>query len=243
MTEAKLSCDVIMLATPEIDEYSRHSRALWSAYCVRKGYQFHHYSNRMVPDMHVNWSKIEMVRRHLAKSNADVITLVDADTYVCNPDMSLTDMLDNASPKTMLFAPDTTRNGIIELPLNFRAALEHRTMRLPNAGFIVMKNSPFARQFFDDWLDLARHELKHLSDTHPRNQLVLWKGLYFQNKARISLLKGEVRRLQTDDQLDQAMKAGCDVAHVRDGMSHATVERLIQNFQQMPFSVSTDQKR
>ena len=225
-----LQCDVIMLATPEIDDYAQHSCALWSAYCALKGYRFFRYTERMVPDMHVNWSKIEMVRRHLTKSRADVVTLVDADTYVCNPEMSLTNLLERASPKVMVFAPDTTRNGIVELPLNYRAALKHRTMRLPNAGFIIMENSAFARQFFDDWLDLARGSLNHLADTHPRNQRVLWQGLYFQNRDKISLLKGEVWRLQTESQFNRAMREGCDVAHVRHRMSQATVDRLIGNF-------------
>ncbi len=227
MSESKLRCESIMLATPEIDEYAQHSCALWSAYCARKGYKFYRYSERLLPDMHVNWSKIEMARRHLAKSRADVITLVDADTYICNADLSLTKLLYRAAPKAMLFAPDTARYGQLELPLNLGAAMAHGTMRLPNAGFIVMENSSFVRQFFYDWLDLARHRLSHLADKHPRNQQVLWRGLYFQNRDKIGLLGGEVRRLQTEDQLDRVLRNRCDVVHVRGGMSRAGVERLM----------------
>ncbi len=226
MPKSALSCDVIMLATREVDEYAQHSRLLWSKYCTRRGYQFQHYSDRLVPDMHVNWSKIEMVRRHLSKSRAEVVTLVDADTYVCNPNLCLTDILDRASPKSMVFAPDTVKYGWLELPLNVPATIKHGALRLPNAGFIVMENSEFTRQFFDDWLDLARNGLNHLADRHPRNQRVLWQGLYFQNLEKIGLLEGQIRRLQTEDQLDQAMKDGCYVAHVRGGISQAMVERL-----------------
>jgi len=230
MTEPGLQCDVIMLATPEIDDYARYSCALWSAYCARRGYQFFRYSERLVADMHINWSKIEMVRRHLAISQADVVTLVDADTYVCNPDMSLTDLLQHASPKTMVFAPDTIRRAVGEFPLNLSAAIAHRAMKLPNAGFIIMENSAFARTFFDDWLALARNSLNHLANTHPRNQRVLWEGLYFQYREKIGLLDGQVRRLQSGDQIDRAMRQGCDVAHVRRPMSPATVDRLMAKF-------------
>lgn len=230
MTGGKLKIDVIMLATKEIEDYAQYSSALWSMYCERQGYQFHRYVERIVPDMHVNWSKIEMVRRHLSNSEADIVTLVDADTYVCNPDMSITDMLERASPKTMVFSPDTNQTGWMEKPLNFRAALDNRTMRLPNAGFIIIEKSQFAQQFFDDWMDLARNELSHLADIHPRNQRVLWKGLYFQNRDKIALLNKEVRRLGTEGQLNRAMKTGCDVVHFRGGMPQILAERLIEKF-------------
>lgn len=234
MSSRKKTCDVIMLATPEIDDYAQYSSALWAAYCERKGYNFFRYSERLIPDMHVNWSKIEMVRQHLAKSTADIVTLVDADTYVCNPDLSMNAILERFSSKAMVFSPDTTRNGLIELPLNRQAALEYRTMRLPNAGFIVMRNSEFVRQFFDNWLDLARNELSYLADIHPRNQNVLWKGLLSKHRDQIGLLGGEVRRLQTEDQLGKALRQGCDVAHVRYQISPAGVARLARKIEEAP---------
>ncbi|MFY0596607.1 MAG: glycosyltransferase [Cognatishimia sp.] len=234
MSSHKKSCDVIMLATPEIDHYAQHSSALWAAYCDRKGYNYFRYSERLIPDMHVNWSKIEMVRQHLAKSTAEIVTLVDADTYVCNPDLSINAIMKRFSSNAMVFSPDTTRNGPIELPLNKEAAVEYRTKRLPNAGFIAMHNSEFVRQFFDDWLDLARNELSHLADIHPRNQNVLWKGLFFKHRDQIGLLGGEVRRLQTEKQLAKAMREGCDVAHVRYQISPEGVAKLARKIEEAP---------
>ncbi len=234
MTRQEYNCDVIMLATKEIEDYAQHSSALWAAYCKRKGYHFFRYADRLIPDMHVNWSKIEMVRRHLSKSTADVVTLVDADTYICNPDLSMKTLMDRAFPSELVFSADTSRYGFLELPLNIRAAIEHRQRRLPNAGFIVMRNSRFVRRFFDDWLDLARNELSHLSDLHPRNQRVLWKGLLLQNRSQIKLLDGEVRRLQHERQLERAMHHGCDVAHVRRTISPERVRELTRSIEKMP---------
>lgn len=226
MTQTKKRWDVIMLATSEIDSYARYSRLLWGEYCARNRCQFYHYPETLVPEMHVNWSKIEMARRHLASSEADAIALVDADTYVCNPDMSLTSLLGEHPQKQMVFAQDTIRYGNLELPLDFFSAVFHGTPRLPNAGFILMENSKFARDFFDEWMALAKNELKHLSDRHPRNQRVLWRGLYFQNKDKIGLLDGRVRRLQSEAQVDRAVAEGYDVVHVRGGISQTNVERL-----------------
>ena len=226
MSQLNARLDVIMLATPEIENYARHSRVLWSEYCTLKGYEFHHYPHNLVPDMHVNWSKIEMARRHLASTEADLIALVDADTYMCNPSTCLTGIWDSYPHKQLVFAQDTIKYGNLELPLNIVSAVSHGSLKLPNAGFILMGNSNFTKGIFDEWLSLARNELKHLSDRHPRNQRVLWGGLYFQNRDKIGLLDGCVRRLQSESQLDRAIADGCDVVHVRGGMSQANVERL-----------------
>lgn len=226
MTQATKRCEVIMLATPEIDGYARYSRLLWSEYCARNRCQFYHYPDKLVPDMHVNWSKIEMARRHLASSEADIIALVDADTYVCNPDMSLTGLLGEYPQRQMVFAQDTIRRGNLEVPLDLVSAFSHGALRLPNAGFVLMENSKFTKGIFDNWLALARNDLKHLADRHPRNQRVFWRGLYFQNQDKIGLLDGRVRRLQSESQLYRALADGCDVVHVRGGMSKDNVERL-----------------
>lgn len=101
------------------------------------------------------------------------------------------------------------------MPLHFISAISHGTLRLPNAGFILMENSKFTRDFFREWMAFAKNGLKHLSDRRPRNQRVLWRGLYFQNRDKVGLLDGRVRRLQSEAQLDRALAEGFDVVHVR----------------------------
>ena len=208
-----------MLATSDIENYARYSRAAWEKFCAVRGYGFFHYPEKLLSDMHVNWSKIEMVRRHLATTKSDTVVLVDADTYVCDPNLRLGAIADNYPDRDLLFSRDCRNIGPFVLPLNYEAAFRYKTRKLPNAGFVLIRNTEFSRKFFDKWLDLARNELKALADTHPRNQHVLWEGLYFQNRNKIALLDRQVERVRDVAHIGRAIRHGAKVIHVKEGLT------------------------
>lgn len=192
-----------MLATPEIDFYAAHTTSQWRDYCARHGYHFRLERKRLVPDMHINWSKIELVRRTLAERRYDVVLLIDADTIIADPERRLEALLDDHPGKDLLFCPDTTRRFRLHWPLNFRSVFVCRAWRPPNAGFILMRSGDYARRFFDDWLSLAREgELAKWADVHPRNQNVLWRGLFRRHRSRITVLDREVGRIGVNQALD-----------------------------------------
>ena len=202
MAQENLAFDVVMLATPEVAHYARHTRASWSRYCQRHGYRFEPYGENLVPDMHINWSKIEMMRRHLRQSRADWVLLVDADTHVARGDVRLEELVTRHVGKELIFSADGVRRLGFYFPLNIRGAIACGRWRVPNAGFILVRNNSFSRDFFDRWLALARGDLAHLADRHPRNQNVLWFGLYRHHRHRIGLLGDEVARVGTNRLLD-----------------------------------------
>ena len=218
--------EVIMLATADIQDYAQYSRIGWETYCAAHGYHFFHYPHKLLHDMHVNWSKIEMVRQHLKQTKSDVVALVDADTYVCDPELDLDEIAITYPEKELLFSRDCRNIGPFVLPLNYEAAFKYKTRILPNAGFVIIRNNEFARNFFDTWLHLARHDLKSLANTHPRNQLVLWEGLYFQNKDRIGLLNRLVERVRDVAHIGRAISHGAKVVHVKDGLNQEQFKAL-----------------
>jgi hypothetical protein len=218
--------EVIMLATASIENYARYSRAAWEKFCAVRGYGFFHYPDKLLSDMHINWSKIEMVRRHLAATKADIVVLVDADTYVCDPKLKFCAIADSYPDKDLLFSRDCRNIGPLVLPLNYQAALKYKTRKLPNAGFVLIRNSEFSRKFFDKWLDLARNELRALADTHPRNQRVLWEGLYFQNADKIALLARQVERVRHVAHIEGAIRNGAKVIHVKEGLTEGQAREL-----------------
>ncbi|HXI85883.1 MAG TPA: hypothetical protein VNH64_00380 [Parvularculaceae bacterium] len=194
---------IVMLATPEIEAYASHTKAGWRAYAGRHGYDFHAESDQLVPDMHINWSKIELVRRTLARNIFDILLLVDADTIIVDPSRPLENILEAHPRKSLLFCPDTTRRAGAHFPLNLGGAWACRTLRPPNAGFILMRAGECARSFFDDWLALARGPLATWADIHPRNQNVLWRGLFRQRRADIGVLDDEIARFGVNRTLDR----------------------------------------
>lgn len=218
--------EVIMLSTSDIEDYARYSRAAWEKFCAVRGYGFFHYPDKLLPDMHVNWSKIEMVRRHLAATKTDMVVLVDADTYVCDPGLRFAAIADGYPDKDLMFSRDCRNVGPFVLPLNHAAALRYKTRKLPNAGFVLIRNTEFSRKFFDRWLELARNELKAIADTHPRNQHVLWEGLYFQNKHRIALLDRVVERVRGVANIAGAIRHGAKVVHVKEGLTEVQAGQL-----------------
>ena len=191
-----------MLATPEVAHYAERTKSSWDRYCRRHGYGFYVTDRKLVHDMHINWTKIEMMRRHLRRSEADWVVLVDADTHVVRQEVTLENIANRYPGKTLLFAWDGVRRFGMPLAVNRRGRRLCGVRNVPNAGFIVVRNSPLGRTFFDDWLSLARGRYRHLADIHPRNQNVLWAGLFAQYRECIAVLGGKVARIGTSRILD-----------------------------------------
>jgi hypothetical protein len=153
----------IQLATPHIDEFAKYSLANVSQYCRQHGYG--HYVQRIhsVPDMHINWSKIDLIKHAFDKfKEAEYYVLFDADIVIQDFNKSVDFFLKKyAKADThILFSADT--------PL--RLSLKAR----PNAGLIIIKNSPIGKQIIDRWIEASRTDGAQYNDTHPRNQLVYW---------------------------------------------------------------------
>lgn len=192
---------IVMLATAQTDGYSRTTAALWRDYAHQHGYNFTVCRHRLINDMHINWSKIELVRTSLADRSHDHIVLVDADTMVVTPQTPLACLL--RPNRQIVFSAD---NPFPRLSPDFRhlpLRLKLRRRILPNAGFIIIANTAFSRQFFDDWLSLARGPLARYADRHPRNQNVLWRGLLNQHGNEIAILGNEILRMTVPSQLSR----------------------------------------
>ncbi|MGB7204197.1 MAG: hypothetical protein WBD37_01840 [Anderseniella sp.] len=226
-----LSVDVIMLATAQVEHYACHSVRLWQAYCAGRNYEFRRYPDQLIFDMHINWSKIEMVRQHLDQSKADVVVLVDADTYACPNAVGIEELLQGHQDKQIVFASDCRRLLGMPVPLNIPAVLRHRTSQLPNAGFVAIRKGAFSKWFFDEWLNLARNRLSHLANNHPRNQQVLWSGLYFQNIEALGLFDRQVQRIYSSRQIESTRRQGANFIHVKGGLEEHHVRGFIESLE------------
>ncbi|MAU41508.1 MAG: hypothetical protein CMF31_07785 [Kordiimonas sp.] len=193
---------IVMLATHHIDYYAERTKASWQAYCDKHGYNFIVYEDKILDDMHINWSRIEAVRLELEKRTSDWVVLVDADTLIVNDSIKMEDLITRYGNKDILFSSDVSWRFGINIPLNFQAAFKYGARLLPNGGFFMIRNEAYGRQFITDWLDLARGDLKHLADKHPRCQNVLWTGLFPEHKKNIGMIKEEVLRVGINNFLD-----------------------------------------
>lgn len=190
--------DVVMMATADIDEYAKETLANWQSYCVTHGYALTHYDEQVLSDLHINWSKIEFAKRHLRQSDCDWMVVADADTWVCDQSRRLEEFIDDRPGIDAVFSSDASVRAGILVPLNWLGIWECRAWICPNAGFFAIRNSPEGQMFMDEWMDLPYGELAYLADKPPRDQWVLWKGLFRKWRPRLRLDKKNVLRVIDD---------------------------------------------
>ena len=89
------------------------------------------------------------------------------------------------------------------MPLSLRGVVSARTLRPPNCGFMMIRKSDFGIRFLDEWLENGRGKLKHIADVFPREQWVLWRSLFREQRDRIAVLGPEVMRMGNQSLLDR----------------------------------------
>lgn len=196
------SFDVAMFATHHIDYYAQTTAADWRAYCDRHGYRFVYWRDILIGDMHLIWSKIAWMSRHMRAMDADWLVVVDADTAVNRPEIELSDLVSAHPGKDFLISEDCSRRFGVPLPLSLRGVVSARALRPPNCGFMMIRASEFGRRFLQDWLDYGRGPYQHIADVFPREQWVLWLSLFRQHRDRIAVLGNEVMRIGNQPLLD-----------------------------------------
>lgn len=153
------SIHLIQLATSNINSYGRFSIASVLSYCKKYGYKYSVLREKIVDDLHINWTKIQFIKDTLEKSGHDYVVLLDADVVLVNQKKDIHDFIAMGNVRTRIWMPEDTP---ILKP------------KRPNAGLIIVKNDEEGRAIISRWMDAARNEGSHLADTHPRNQLVYW---------------------------------------------------------------------
>lgn len=165
---------IVQLATPNIDEYARYSIASIKKYAQRHGYEYIVQRKQSVLDLHINWSKIDMLSKALdnsTKGDSSYVVMIDADTVIINRDRPIEYFIERyqKSETAIFMAKDTP----------FHINLK----KVPNAGFVVVKNNDTGRSIIKKWMHAAYNEGKQYNDIHPRNQLVYWNCVepFFKN--------------------------------------------------------------
>jgi len=142
-----------MLYTPEIVAYGCHSEKSVLSYCARHDYTAYIYRNRIYNDIHPTWHKARILLNHLSSHKS--LVWLDSDTLILRQEEEVFANI-SKSAKPLHVSRD--------LPGGATAY---------NAGVILFKNHPWARQLLEDWDAFAlQHKPKALWD-HGSDQTVL----------------------------------------------------------------------
>ena len=154
---------IVQLSTPQIDVFAKYSMANLMEYCDVYGYNYMVQRIKSVPDMHINWSKIDLIRKAFSTwPEHNYYILMDADIIVYNLKRSVESIINQHLSKDthILFSGDTPFT-LFKKPK-------------PNAGFVVVRNSTIGKQIINRWIEASTTDGARYNDTHPRNQLVYW---------------------------------------------------------------------
>lgn len=155
----KRDITIIQLATPNIDSFAKYSIASINHYAQKHGYKHQILREQTIPNLHINWTKIDYLTKTLSSSSSEFVLLIDADAIIVNVRKALDDFIVDGDRYEIYMPRDTPFfSGF------FR----------PNAGFILVRKSSKGQEVIDKWLYAAQNEGKHLNDVHPRNQNVYW---------------------------------------------------------------------
>lgn len=161
---------ICQLITPNIDEFAKFSVASILEYCDRHNYAYFIQREKLVHDLHINWSKIKLLES-LQGEKYEYLVLIDADILLTNLHKSIEDFISTQNDILITMVEDT------------HLLIKKR----PNAGFIIIRNNAKGKEIIKDWLKAAYNDRK-LADIHPRNQRIYWKYVMPKNLLKQALI-------------------------------------------------------
>lgn len=166
---------VYVVATPGIYEYTKYTIPLIQEWCKRHGYDFFLFDSNLIPELPINFTKIEAALKLFEKSNYDYVMHVDADAPIVNLDYPIEFVIQkwmNGST-VALFSEDCFNKNDCSQP-----------GRQNSGVFIVSKKG---KSFLETWKSAALRGPCHKYINHfPNCQLVLWNCVMprFRNQVK-----------------------------------------------------------
>ena len=132
---------VVSLYTPEISDYAVCSEMSVRNYCLRQGYTFYVYREKLDSNASANWSKARAILNHF-DDHEDIIWM-DSDTIIYNPEKRFEDILARCTgTKKIIACEDIGAN-------NKKIA---KGMML-NSGVVIFRNHFYTKNIIKKWMN------------------------------------------------------------------------------------------
>lgn len=133
---------VVSLYTPEIADYAICSEMSVRDYCLKQGYTFYVYREKLQADANANWSKARAILNHF--DDHEDIVWMDSDTIIYNPEKRFEDILEKcSSTKKIIACEDIGAN-------NKKIA---KGMML-NSGVVIFRNHGYTKNIIKKWMNV-----------------------------------------------------------------------------------------
>lgn len=152
-----ISIRFICLCTKNYDKIGCYGVNSIKYYCKKHKYNFTFYRNKLIEDLHINFSKNAIILDACKKYNDDYFVCIDTDIAIKDLDFKIESLI---KPGHVIYAPRDIwrKNG--------------KKNSIINMGFSIWKNCKRTEYINKKWIDAARKDCKHLSNKHPRQQNV-----------------------------------------------------------------------
>lgn len=196
---------IFMVATDEINDYSVHSIEMNKAYAKKHSYRFEIIRENLVPDMPINFTKIEAARRFAKDPSIKYIVHIDADAVVIKDNYPITAIINTYMGwgTHIIMGEDCYNKKICSKPGRI------------NSGVFIVKNTDPGRAILNTWLESARTgPCKKYVNVFPNCQLV------FFNCVMMSSLRRYIKIVPYN------LINGIDGLFIKHMMQHNTDERV-----------------
>jgi hypothetical protein len=166
---------VFMVATPEIENYSKYTIEVNQKWAHQFGYDFFVFDNNHTPDLPINFSKIKITQDLLNSGKYTHVMHIDADAIITKFDYDVRNII-LAYNNDFIVCEDCYTSKICPKPGRL------------NSGVYISKNSIIGREIIDLWLDSARGKCAQYAKMSPNCQLVFTNCVYPIMKKSISII-------------------------------------------------------
>lgn len=161
---------VFMVATPEIDNYSRYTIKQNRKWAESQGYDFVVYTRKSeaMKDLPVNFSKIQYSLDLLNTDNYDYVMYIDADAIVHRVDYDVRHIIKSymTGTRSILFGEDCYSAKVCSKPGRI------------NSGVFIVKNNNLGKRVLNLWKDSTRGRCSNLVNVFPNCQLIFTNCVY-----------------------------------------------------------------
>lgn len=140
---------VITLCTKNYDKIGCYGANALKKYCDDNGYLFTLYREKMIPELHINFTKNWITIDAINKTSADYVVLIDSDIEIVNPYIKIENIF-NINPFTIFYAPKDFYDN------------QYESNNKINGGFMIWKKCKRSIELNEMWIHFAKNQCKGL---------------------------------------------------------------------------------
>lgn len=153
---------VFMVATPEITNYSQYTIEVNKNWCKEHNYDFYVFTETSLPDLPINFSKIEYAKKLIESNKYQYIMYIDSDAMIIRKDYDVRHLIKKymSGLESIMFGEDCFGPNDCSKPGKI------------NSGVFIVKSNSIGKNILESWLNASRGKCSKYVNMFPSCQLI-----------------------------------------------------------------------